>query len=152
MTACDWWMLTQIQSTFLDVIFASNQRAPPSECRPYLAIRVTQPHFLHTPHWDSQEYNSAKQGRPTPQLFSLSVRDAMRLFSVAMLAVLALCLVCPVLSSPGHYIHEYYRNQEETHYYGGDRSARSAIHSAASCPTSSSVSLCLVTLSFLLRP
>ena len=77
----------------------------------------------------------------------------MRLFSVAMLAVLALCLVCPVLSSPGHYIHEYYRNQEETHYYGGDRSARSAIHSGVSTHLQAShqhLSLALLAISYLL--
>ena len=43
-----------------------------------------------------------------------------------------LCLMSSVELSPGHYIHEYYRNQEGSQYYGGDRSARSAIPSSAS--------------------
>ena len=59
----------------------------------------------------------------------------MRLSRSSCLAVvlMVLCVVIPVMAAPapapGHFIHEYYRKQEESQYYGGDRSARSAVHS-----------------------
>ena len=49
--------------------------------------------------------------------------------AVALLVLVV--LVTSVLAAPGHYIHSYYRKQEESQYYGGDRSARSAVHSGA---------------------
>ena len=66
---------------------------------------------------------------------------------------MVLCLVTSVSPAPGHYIHEYYRKQEESQYYGGDRSARSAIHSGVSTLLQGShqhLCLALLTIGYLL--
>ena len=68
--------------------------------------------------------------------------------AVALLVLLV--LVCPVLPAPGHYIHSYYRKQEESQYYGGDRSARSAIHSGAATDHHQHLGLALLSLAYLL--
>ena len=63
-----------------------------------------------------------------------------------------LCLVSSVLSAPGHFIHSYYKKQEESQYYGGDRSARSAVHSGAGPGLHQhlGLSLSLLTIAYLL--
>ena len=69
-----------------------------------------------------------------------------------MALLVLLVLVCPVMSAPGHYIHSYYRKQEESQYYGGDRSARSAVHSGAGPGLHQhlGLSLSLLTIAYLL--
>ena len=67
-----------------------------------------------------------------------------------MALLVLLVLVCPVLPAPGHYIHSYYRKQEESQYYGGDRSARSAIHSGAATDHHQHLGLALLSLAYLL--
>ena len=73
----------------------------------------------------------------------------MGLSRVVSVVVMVLCLISSLKAAPGHYIHEYYRNQEESHYYGGDRSARSAIHSGVPASHQHSSLALLATIGYL---
>ena len=74
----------------------------------------------------------------------------MRRSCVGAVLLMVLCLATSVSPAPGHYIHEYYRKQEESQYYGGDRSARSAIHSGAATDHHQHLGLALLSLAYLL--